>query len=281
MDGEQSRYDPAANRLNHGTSQFDKVKDNRLKKLSGQEFSYDPWGNLVAKRTGYLLVNLQEFQYDAESRLVHTLDWNEGKLVSEGWYQYDSLGRRIKKKALTPDSPTPTEKTFQWQGLRLLQEQTPDGQRLYFYEPNSYAPLARIDDLEGQDQKTYYFHTDQIGIPLEMSDADGKIVWQATFKAWGELHSLDVGEVEVEQNLRYQGQYFDAESGLHYNTFRYYDPTVGRFTTQDPIGLDGGANLYEYSENPIAWVDPWGWSAKPAHSPDMSKWLEKGGGGTL
>jgi RHS repeat-associated protein len=180
-----------------------------------------------------------------------------GKASQKRGCQYDSPGQLIKKKALTPDSPTPTEKTFQWQGLRLLQEQTPEGQRLYFYEPNNYAPLARIDDLEGKEQKTYYFHTDQIGTPLEMSDVDGRIVWQATFKAWGELQSLDVGEVE--QNLRYQGQYFDAESGLHYNTFRYYDPTVGRFTTQDPIGLLGGDNLYWYAPNANGWIDPLGW----------------------
>ncbi|MET0786404.1 MAG: RHS repeat-associated core domain-containing protein, partial [Paenisporosarcina sp.] len=108
-----------------------------------------------------------------------------------------------------------------------------------------------------------------------MTDREGQIVWQATYKAWGSLERLDVNEVE--QNLRFQGQYFDDETGLHYNTFRYYDPEVGRFITQDPIGLFGGDNLYQYAENPIAWIDPWGWSAKPSHSPDISKWLEKGG----
>ena len=92
-----------------------------------------------------------------------------------------------------------------------------------------------------------------------MTDARGRIVWQATFKAWGGLDSLEVGEVE--QNLRFQGQYFDEESGLHYNTFRYYDPGVGRFTTQDPIGLLGSFHLYEYVKNPFGWTDPLGWCA--------------------
>ncbi|GAB0063566.1 hypothetical protein IBA8401_45980 [Pseudomonas syringae] len=63
---------------------------------------------------------------------------------------------------------------------------------------------------------------------------------------------------EVEQNLRFQGQYFDVETGLHYNTFRYYDPEIGRFITQDPIGLSGGDNLYQYAPNPNGWVDPFG-----------------------
>ncbi|MTB82159.1 hypothetical protein GKR55_16885 [Providencia stuartii] len=58
--------------------------------------------------------------------------------------------------------------------------------------------------------------------------------------------------------MRFQGQYFDKETGLHYNTFRYYAPDLGRFTQQDPIGLAGGLNLYQYAPNPLTWVDPWG-----------------------
>jgi RHS repeat-associated protein len=64
------------------------------------------------------------------------------------------------------------------------------------------------------------------------------------------------------QNLRFQGQYLDRETGLHYNTFRFYDPDVGRFINQDPIGLNGGLNLYTYAPNPIDWIDPWGLSCK-------------------
>ncbi|WP_205981813.1 RHS repeat-associated core domain-containing protein, partial [Pseudomonas viridiflava] len=127
----------------------------------------------------------------------------------------------------------------------------------YVYEPGSYAPLSRVDQKEGEaENKVYYFHTDQIGTPLEMTDIDGQIVWQATYKAWGSLVALTVNEVE--QNLRFQGQYFDEETWLHYNTFRYYDPEVGRFITQDPFGLDGGFNLYGYCRNPVAWIDPLG-----------------------
>ena len=106
-----------------------------------------------------------------------------------------------------------------------------------------------------------YFHTDQIGTPLEMTDREGQIVWQATYKAWGAVEKLAVNDVE--QNLRFQGQYFDDETGLHYNTFRYYDPEVGRFVTQDPIGLSGGTNLYHYAPNPYGWIDPWGWGCIP------------------
>jgi RHS repeat-associated protein len=140
----------------------------------------------------------------------------------------------------------------------MLREETPWQSSLYVYEPNSYAPLARLDQQEGEtEQKVYYFHTDQIGTPLEMTDVEGRIVWQATYKAWGEVGTLAVNEVE--QNLRFQGQYFDDETGLHYNTFRYYDPGVGRFITQDPIGLEGGFNLYQYAPSATGWIDPLGW----------------------
>jgi len=192
-------------------------------------------------------------------RLVKAETLVNGKLQGIGTYRYDSLGRRIGK---TSEINGQTEhKHFLWQGLRMLREETPWQSSLYVYEPRSYAPLARVDQNEGEEEKKlYYFHTDQIGTPLEMTDVDGSIVWQATYKAWGEIEALAVNGVE--QNLRFQGQYFDDETGLHYNTFRYYDPQMGRFITQDPIGLDGGVSLYRYAPNPITWIDPWGWAFK-------------------
>ena len=63
----------------------------------------------------------------------------------------------------------------------------------------------------------------------------------------------------TDQSIRFQGQWHDPETGLHYNRFRYYDPDVGRFIHQDPIGLLGGNNLYQYAPNPLDWIDPLGW----------------------
>ncbi|CAI2537388.1 Cell wall-associated polypeptide CWBP200 [Serratia ficaria] len=254
VDSEEFRYDAAANRLNFNTSQFDQVKDNRIKQWRDQEYAYDAWGNLIEKRSGRN--KLQTFSYDCENRLVKAETLVNSKLESVGTYRYDSLGRRAGK---TAEKNGKTEhKNFLWQGLRMLREETPGQSSLYIYEPGSYAPLARVDQSEGEEQKLYYFHTDQIGTPLEMTDAKGQIVWQATYKAWGSIETLAVNEVE--QNLRFQGQYFDDETGLHYNTFRYYDPQVGRFITQDPIGLAGGDNLYRYAPSAIGWIDPLGLS---------------------
>lgn len=126
--------------------------------------------------------------------------------------------------------------------------------------------------------EVYYFHTDQVGLPEELSNSQGQLVWQATYKTWGNtraeewklvdldggrIHPLDEGDQPEnearQQNLRFQGQYLDRDTGLHYNTFRYYDPDIGRFISPDPIGLEGGLNLGSYSPNPISWIDPWGW----------------------
>ncbi len=132
-----------------------------------------------------------------------------------------------------------------------------------------------------QAAQVYYFHTQPNGLPEELSDNSGHLVWTAQYSTWGstvreEWQSYDEAgrpvqrqqqqsanqTVQLQQNLRMQGQYLDRETGLHYNTFRYYDADLGAFTTPDPIGLSGGLNLHQYAPNPIAWIDPWGWASK-------------------
>ncbi|MCC4607775.1 RHS domain-containing protein [Xanthomonas campestris pv. zinniae] len=125
------------------------------------------------------------------------------------------------------------------------------------------------------DAQIYYFHNQPNGLPEELSDNRGNLVWRAQYKTWGSAvaeswqafddvgrpmgRAIEGAEASAPQNLRMQGQYLDRETGLHYNTFRYYEPEVGMFTTPDPIGLAGGMNLHQYAPNPMAWVDPWGW----------------------
>ncbi|WP_445941478.1 RHS repeat domain-containing protein [Pseudomonas syringae group genomosp. 3] len=254
FEGEAFRYDAPGNRLNFNTSRFDHVKDNRLREWRNHEYKYDAWGNLIEKIVG--IVRWQTFTYDSENRLVKTETMANSQVETTSSYQYDSLGRRVGKQSNIKGQTD--QKHFLWQGLRMLREESPEQSSLYLYEPGSYAPLARVDQREGEDKnKVYYYHTDQIGTPLEMTDAEGQIVWQAKYAPWGLIKQLVVNEVE--QNLRFQGQYFDVETGLHYNTFRYYDPEIGRFITQDPIRLSGGDNLYLYAPNPYGWVDPLGW----------------------
>jgi len=112
----------------------------------------------------------------------------------------------------------------------------------------------------------WFYHCDHLGTPQEMSNQTGAIVWKAQYKAWGECKVeqaksdfFENSEI-INNNIRFQGQYFDGETGLHYNRYRYYSPYVGRFISKDPIGLLGGYNLYQYGPSPIGWIDPLGLS---------------------
>ncbi len=86
----------------------------------------------------------------------------------------------------------------------------------------------------------------------------GLVTWAATYHAWGAVRE-EYDPHGINQPIRFQGQQLDAETGLHYNRFRYYDPILGQYVTQDPIGLVGGSHSYAYVGNdPLNWVDPRG-----------------------
>ncbi|EAM3410041.1 RHS domain-containing protein [Salmonella enterica] len=109
----------------------------------------------------------------------------------------------------------------------------------------------------GEADEVLYYHTDVNGAPEEMTDGGGNIVWEAGYQVWGNLtHEKETRPVQ--QNLRFQGQYLDRETGLHYNLYRFYDPDIGKFISGDPISIRGGINLYQYAPNPISWIDPLG-----------------------
>lgn len=121
-------------------------------------------------------------------------------------------------------------------------------------------PMAEAAVPNGE---LYYIHTDHLGTPQAMTDETGNVVWRATYGPFGQA-SIDPSST-VKMNIRFPGQYFDQETGLHYNYFRYYDPGAGRYITSDPIGLDGGPNTYLYANaNPIHFFDPDGEAAQAA-----------------
>ncbi|VAW60255.1 Rhs-family protein, partial [hydrothermal vent metagenome] len=99
-------------------------------------------------------------------------------------------------------------------------------------------------------------HLDHLGTPRELTNNEGDIVWKVRYKSWGNVALKECEEIE--NNIRFQGQYFDEETGLHYNRHRYYNPDTGQFISQDPIGLLGGVNNYQYAPNPLGWIDPLG-----------------------
>lgn len=118
-------------------------------------------------------------------------------------------------------------------------------------------------------ERVYYYHNDHLGTPQAMSDASGRIVWEAEYEPFGKatVNGDPDGDGKlVINNLRFPGQYYDAETGLHYNFHRDYDPETGRYLQPDPIGLFGGLNPYRYAlDNPINSVDPRGLYPREVH----------------
>ena len=120
--------------------------------------------------------------------------------------------------------------------------------------------LVRADDVMAEE--VYYIHADHLGTPRAVSDGAGHVVWRWESEPFGNTvpdEDPDGDGDSFRLNLRFPGQYFDGESGLYYNYFRYYDPATGRYITSDPVGLSGGLNTYGYvGGNPIRFADPLG-----------------------
>ncbi|WP_344796567.1 RHS repeat-associated core domain-containing protein, partial [Litoribacillus peritrichatus] len=222
------------------------VENDRLIKNNGSSYRYDACGNQIQVDAGKAdneAPKHQTREFDGFNQLRRLR--NNGKV---NHYQYDALGRRSAK--LTEQGKT----DYLWDGDQLIGEHHQGKFRWYIYQPNTFLPIALVE--EGQ---VYHYHLDHLGTPIQLTDNQGQTAWQADYTAFGEAQVIIE---QVNNPIRFQGQYFDQESSLHYNRFRYYDPEIGRFIHQDPIGLVGGINHYQYAPNPVQWVDPFGLKCK-------------------
>ena len=249
---EHYRYDPA-----HNLTDGSRIGGNRLTQYQGTSYRYDPLGNLIEKQQND--GEIQHYRYNADNQLTEAEIHKPGESPVQYRYRYDPMGRRIAK--VHPDG---SEIQYLWDGSRLLQEYRKDRTYTYVYtEDRNYEPLAQITTYNGSDKarEILYYHNDQIGIPREMTDGEGNIVWGGDYSGWGKLTREERLKSDIYQPIRLQNQHYDEETGLHYNFFRYYDPEIGRFTQQDPIKLLGGKNLYAVAWNAISYIDPLGLSS--------------------
>lgn len=256
---ERFAFDPAHNLVDTAD---ERIASNRVVRYEDKRYRYDTHGNLIEKRiAGHTCIRLH---YDPEHRLERA-DIARNGLKQSVRYGYDAFGRRTWKR----DAFGTTE--FVWDGNRLLQEIRRGRCLTYVYDGTSFVPVAQVESTIGEGRtpadrsNVHYFHTDTSGAPRELTAQDGRVEWRANYRVWGNTLVVEypdpvaAADAEpVHQPLRFQGQYFDAETGLHYNRFRYYDPDIGRFVSQDPIGLAGGPNAYQYAPNPFDWIDPHG-----------------------
>ena len=258
-------FDPAHNIL---SDDLNAVTDNRLKTYNGSSYYYDHFGNLIHRELAD--GEVQNYFYDLHDQLVKAEIFKKDGTKETWAYTYDALGRRIGKGRLKDKEVSDSlenQTRFVWDGSHLLQEVHPDGRYTYIYtDPDSYEPLAQVRNWTNEDgeskQQTHYFHCDQIGIPREMTDKDGNLLWFGNYTGWGCLKEETKVTDSAYQPFRLQNQYADLETGLHYNFFRYYEPDAGRFVNQDPIGLLGGSNLYQYASNTGLWIDSFGLKPK-------------------
>ncbi|ELV49792.1 RHS repeat-associated core domain protein, partial [Escherichia coli 99.1775] len=116
---------------------------------------------------------------------------------------------------------------------------------------------SQMDPVYTPARKIHLYHCDHRGLPLALISKEGATEWCAEYDEWGNLLNEE-NPHQLQQLIRLPGQQYDEESGLYYNRHRYYDPLHGRYITQDPIGLKGGWNFYQYPLNPVINVDPQG-----------------------
>jgi RHS repeat-associated protein len=186
------------------------------------------------------------YTWDFENRLTSVVLPGTAGTVT---FKYDPFGRRIQK------SSTAGVTDFAYDGDNLIEEMSSSGAAVASYAQGLGIdePLAMYRGGAG-----YAYHADGLGSIVGLTDASGNVAATYTYDSFGNTSSTGT----VTNPFRYTGRESDTETGLYYYRVRYYDPSVGRFASEDPIGFDGGINFYRYVENnPLLLVDPSGLSS--------------------
>ncbi len=232
-------------------------------------YTYDDVGNRLTRiRTGGT-ESEDTYYYNEDTNLLNIVVGTNAEMI-----EYDTDGNTL-QRILGPSNPKtaisdPADYIYNNAGQRIIKDATTDviyhydlsgqliaetdnsGIMLKAYVWFANQPLAMI----APDGSIYYFHNDHLGTPQKLTDSTGAIVWAADYLPFGQA---DVSIATIDNNLRFAGQYYDNETGLHYNYHRYYDPKIGRYLRADPIGLAGGINPYTYSlNNPVNNTDTFG-----------------------
>lgn len=237
---EEFRFEPGGDLIRRNGGELRYSPGSRLIEANGEHFAYDQKGYVVARDSGHRRVR---YSYDVKGRLLEARG-DAGPIVTFG---YDPIGRRVVKK-------TPVrEERYVWSRSNLAAVFSDDA-------PPQEFLIGRVrfqPAIQWVGGDVYHIVTDRLGTPGELLDTSGNTVWWARFSAFGSM--LDSrSTTSAACPLRFPGQYEDPETGLYYNLNRYYDPTLGRYLTPDPIGISGGLNLYDYPRDPVNWTDPLG-----------------------
>ena len=243
LPNESYAYDRVGNREDPGNAAtYGYDANNRITVGQGLTYTFDADGNLLTRSDGVA------FTHDTRNRMRH---FAKGGIAAD--YLLDEAGRRIRK------SINGATTWYLWDGSSLLAEYDSSGTRMRRYAYlESKGVATQFEDANA----TYYVHSDHLDTARFMTDGAARTTWKSRHEAFGEAliePDPDADGIAVEFNQRFPGQYADAESGLHYNYMRDYDPAAGRYVQSDPIGLEGGSNLFLYANaNPVNYADPTG-----------------------
>lgn len=245
-------YDANGNRLSDaGGSYTYAPTSNRIATRYGKAITTDAAGNITADGQGHTYAYNQR-GYLSEARL-------NGVLLATYIYDYRGLRARKVTTAAAPQGAQVVRYTYDEAG-HLIAETSGTGAALRTYVWRDDTPLAQIDHLPSR--RIIYLETDHLNTPRVAKDQARNVVWTWDSDAFGATqpnqNPSGLGNVTI--NLRFPGQYYDQETGLHYNGFRYYHPGMGQYIQPDPIGLRGGSfSTYAYvGGNPLRWSDPRG-----------------------
>ncbi|NUK88479.1 RHS repeat-associated core domain-containing protein [Streptomyces lunaelactis] len=238
----------------------------QIKRAGNVRYEHDAQGRIVLRQKTRLShkPDTWRYEWDAEDRLasVTTPD-------AAVWrYRYDALGRRIAKQQLDSSSQTILEQIlFTWDGTTLCEQITESGALpnpvTLTWDHDGLRPLAQTERIlaanapqDAIDERFFAIVTDLVGSPSELIDESGALAWHTRTTLWGTTTWATTSTAYTP--LRFPGQYFDPETGLHYNFHRHYDPGTARYLTADPLGLAPAPNPATYVHNPHIWADPLG-----------------------
>ncbi len=208
----------------------------------------DQWGRTIKQGD-------QHYQYDSQNRLTKITSTDEtGNLIPVADYRYNTFNQRIAKTTYNNQGSTTKTTYYFYDGNQLIAETVDDASQtannLKQYIWLNDTPIAVL-----QQEQLYYIHTDHRNAPIAVTDNTSKLVWQADNEDFGYANINAKNSFEL--NLRLSNQYYDSESGLHYNTNRYYDALNQQYLTPDPLGLAVGPDLFAFALNqPHSISDP-------------------------
>ncbi|MFI6357947.1 RHS repeat-associated core domain-containing protein [Streptomyces sp. NPDC050743] len=238
----------------------------RITRAGTVRYEHDALGRITLRQKTRLSrkPDTWRYEWDAEDRLTSVV-------TPDGirWrYTYDPLGRRTAKLRLAEDGETVLERVdFTWDGTTLCEQTTtsaalPNPVTLT-WDHQGLRPLAQTERITAAnapqdeiDSRFFAIVTDLVGTPNELIDEQGDIAWRTRSTLWGT--TAWAANSTTYTPLRFPGQYYDPETGLHYNFFRHYDPEAARYLTPDLLGLAPAPNPVSYVHNPLEWTDPLG-----------------------